>query len=86
MVALDHTPGDDEQSALLTSAEYGQPGGKVITHRIKEPLMVGRRKIRKVLRLSRVLSDADAEQRLVEPDYTTLPKAQAYAIEHAPRD
>jgi hypothetical protein len=86
MVALSHEPGDDEQSSVLTCAEYGQPGGKVIVHRMKEPLMVGRRKIRKVLRLSRVLSDADAQQLLVEPDYTTLPKAQAYAIENAPKD
>lgn len=85
MVVLDHLPGDDEESSVLSSAEYGQPGGKVVVHRSSAPLMIGRRKIRKVLRLMRVLADAAAHDRLVEPDYTTLPKAKAYELEHAPK-
>ncbi|MEI9947570.1 MAG: hypothetical protein WDO74_00935 [Pseudomonadota bacterium] len=42
------------------------------------------RKIHKVLRLIEVMQDAEANGKLLEPDYTTLPIAQAYAIEHAP--
>ena len=83
MVALEHSPSDDDGGSLLTCAEYGQPGGKVIAHAMKDPLMVGRRKIRRVLRLSRVLRAAAEQELLVEPDYTTLPKAKAYEIENA---
>jgi hypothetical protein len=32
------------------------------------------------------MRDAEANGKLVEPDYTTLPIAQAYAIQHAPAD
>jgi hypothetical protein len=79
MVVLSH------DSDTLTSAEYGQPGGKYCVHPwAVKPGWVGARKIHKVLRLSKVMQDAEASGKLLEPDYTTLPIAQAYTIQHAP--
>lgn len=69
----------------LTSAEYGQPGGAFREHPwAAKPGWIGQRKIHKVLRLPKVMQDAEANGKLVEPDYTTLPIAQAYVIQHAP--
>lgn len=73
-------------AATLTSAEYGQPGGAFRVHPWAKPGWIGQRKIQKVLRLMKVMQDAEANGKLVEPDYTTLPIAQAYAIDHAPMD
>jgi hypothetical protein len=78
MVTLEH------QGSTLTSAEYGQPGGAVRVHELSKPGWVGQRKIKKVLRLMKVMKDAEAHDLLLEPDYTTLPIAQAYAAEHSP--
>jgi hypothetical protein len=80
MVVLDHQP------PQLVTAEYGQPGGAIREHTLHAPLLVGHRKIHKVLRLTRVLSDAEQNQHLNEPDYTALPIAQAYAAQFAPRE
>jgi len=73
-------------AAMLTSAEYGQPGGAFRVHSWTKPGWIGQRKIHKVLRLMKVMQDAEANGKLVEPDYTTLPIAQAYAIAHAAVD
>ncbi len=78
MVVLSH------DANTLTSAEYGHPGGACRVHPWAKPGWIGRRKIHKVLRLIEVMQDAEANGKLLEPDYTTLPIAQAYAIEHAP--
>jgi hypothetical protein len=78
MVALSH------DGTTLNSAEYGQPGGAVRAHPWQKPGWVGQRQIHKVLRLMAVMQDAEAAGKLVEPDYTALPIAQAYATEHAP--
>jgi hypothetical protein len=81
MVALDHRelePG----ITVLTSAEYGQPGGAVREHVIKQPLVVGKRTIHRILRLPTVLRAAEEQRLLTEPDYTVLPRAQGYVIEH----
>jgi len=77
MVVLEHQP------PKLVSAEYGQPGGAVREHMLLEPLLIGRRKVHKVLRLMRMLEDAEQNQHLNEPDFTTLPLAQAYAAAFA---
>lgn len=79
MVVLEH------EGQRLLSGEYGQPGGKVREHQLVQPGLVGTRKIHKVLRLEKVLKDSDQHAALVEPDYTTLPLAQAYLVEHAPK-
>jgi hypothetical protein len=77
MVVLHHEGTD------LVCGEYGQPGGAVREHELSRPGWVGRRRIRKVLRLMRALEDAERQRLLVEPDYTVLPQAQAYALQHA---
>jgi len=77
MVVLEH------RAPKLVAAEYGQPGGAVREHLLLEPLLVGHRKVHKVLRLMRVLADAEQNQHLAEPDFTALPIAQAYAAEFA---
>ncbi|MFZ5890638.1 MAG: hypothetical protein ACOY0T_06165 [Myxococcota bacterium] len=77
MIALEHLP------PKLISAEYGQPGGAIREHTLSTPGVVGKRKIHKVLRLMRVLEDAEQNQLLREPDYTILPLAQAYAAAFA---
>ena len=71
-------------ATTLTSAEYGQPGGAYREHPWTRPGWVGLRKVHKVLRLMKVMQDAEAHGKLFEPDYTTLPIAQAYAIQHRP--
>jgi len=68
----------------LTTAEYGQPGGAYREHPWTKPGWIGQRKVHKVLRLLKVMQDAEAQDKLFEPDYTALPIAQAYAIEHTP--
>jgi len=79
MVVLSH------DANKLTSAEYGQPGGAFREHPwAAKPGWIGQRKVHKVLRLMEVLQDAEANGKLVEPDYTTLPIAQAYVVQHAP--
>jgi len=80
MVALEHDPA--AAPPRLRSGEYGQPGGAVRDHALVEPLMIGRRKIQRVIPLLSVLGDAEAREQLVEPDYAVLPRAQAYALEH----
>lgn len=80
MVVLSH------DSSKLTSAEYGQPGGAYREHNwAAKPGWIGQRKVQRVLRLMKVMRDAEANGKLVEPDYTTLPIAQAYVIQHAPQ-
>lgn len=76
MVVLEH---DDK---TLLTGEYGQPGGAVRTHVMKQPRLIGHRRIHKVLRLRAVLEASAAGDKLNEPDYTTLPVAQAYLVEH----
>jgi len=78
MVVLSH------DANILTSAEYGQPGGAFRVHPWTNPGRIGQRKVHKVLRLMKVMLDAEANGKLLEPDYTILPIAQAYAIEHPP--
>ena len=69
----------------LTSAEYGQPGGAFREHPwAVRPGWIGQRKIHRALRLMKVMQDAEANEKLVEPDYITLPIAQAYVIQHGP--
>jgi hypothetical protein len=77
MVVLSH------DATTLTSAEYGQPGGAFRAHPWLRPGWVGPRAIHKVLRLMNVMQGAEANGNLLEPDYTTLPIAQAYAVQHA---
>lgn len=82
MVALSHRqiePG----LWLLTSGEYGQPGGAIREHVVRQPLVVGKRTIHRVLRLHRALAAAESQRLLTEPDYTMLPRAQGYVIEHS---
>lgn len=78
MVALEH------DGNTLTSGEYGQPGGKVCIHQLVKPGLVGQRKIHKVLRLTRALAYSEDHGQLMEPDYTTLPEAQAYLAMNGP--
>ncbi|MGC4089091.1 MAG: hypothetical protein QM756_14650 [Polyangiaceae bacterium] len=77
MVVLEHQP------PRLVSAEYGQPGGAVRDRSLVKAGQVGQRQIQRVLRLMRVLTDAEQHQQLKEPDYTALPLAQAYAAQSA---
>jgi hypothetical protein len=79
MIALEHS------GSTLVTGEYGQPGGAVREHHLAQPLLVGRRKIHRVLRLQRVCQVSEQQHKLNEPDYTTLPLAQVYVSEHAPR-
>jgi hypothetical protein len=77
LVVLEHA------GEKLISGEYGQPGGAVREHDLKRPGWIGKRKMQRALRLSRVMADAERHSLLLEPDYTTLPIAQAYLIEHS---
>lgn len=79
MVVLEH------QGSRLLCGEYGQPGGKVREHQLARPLLVGTRKIHRVLRFAKVLDDGELRGELQEPDYTALPLAQAYLVDFAPK-
>jgi hypothetical protein len=81
LVALEHRE-LETGLRLLTAGEYGQPGGAIREHLLERPLLVGNRSIRRILRLSDALRVADAQRLLTEPDYTVLPRAQAYAIQN----
>lgn len=77
MVVLDHS------GAKLVSGEYGQPGGAVREHSLGRPGWIGNRKIHRALSLLRVMADAERHSLLLEPDYTTLPMAQAYLLQRS---
>jgi hypothetical protein len=79
MVALDHRQG------MLTSGEYGQPGGAVRVHHLDRPGFIGQRKIQKVIRLNRALAYSEERGELAEPDYTTLPEAALYLATNGPQ-
>lgn len=69
---------------LLVSGEYGQPGGAIREHLLRAPRALGVRRVERVVRLDVALRAAEQQRLLTEPDYTLLPRARAYALEHAP--
>jgi hypothetical protein len=58
---------DQPEPTVLCTAEYGQPGGALLTHDPFDEQHVGRRRIRIYLPLERVLRGAAAEGLLVDP-------------------
>lgn len=64
----------DQVDGALCTAEYGQPGGALITHPNFDGLHVGKRRIRVVLPLEHVLDDALEAGLLVEPAELPVPE------------
>jgi hypothetical protein len=58
---------DQPEPYVLCTAEYGQPGGALITHTPFDEQRVGRRRIRAYLPIERILREAAAKGLLVDP-------------------
>lgn len=74
----------DSKTGAVEVAEYGQPGGKVNTHRLVTQsgrVYMGQRQLLTVLRLNTVLFKADKQQLLTAPDLFALDTAQQWLEE-----